>query len=518
MSTSTALAPVLPGEVLAGKYRVERVLGQGGMGVVVAARHLELDERVAIKFLVGEPPPAAVERFAREARAAAKVKSEHVCRVFDVGKLETGEPYLVMEHLEGEDLGEKIDREGPQTLVDSAGWVIEACDALAEAHALGIVHRDLKPPNVFLAKRADGSRCAKVLDFGISKLPSIGSMTKSAVMMGSPFYMSPEQIESSRDVDARADIWSLGVMLYELLAGSPPFCADSMVQLAVMVRETAYEPVTRRVPSLPSKIDEILARCLAKSPADRYPGVAGLVADLAQFASPDIAPLAMRLARRSTPNIGAVAYASTARETPSVRDLAAAASSSVSSSRDGVTTRVETGRGSTPTAPTEEDGKDRADLERTFEPVQSVSQERAKPPARRAARLVGLIALGGVAVAAAFALTRPARPVGIVAAPTATTSVASANPGAVSATVGAAAQPPSPSVGEPPAVALVPPIAPGAPVVLPRTTGGPRPSSARLSAPPASAAPPASPSTPSAATPAAEPTPKKKKRELDREF
>src|SRR3954452_10790259 len=188
-------APVLPGETLAGKYKVERVLGKGGMGIVVAARHLELDERVAIKFLLGERSSAGVDRFLREARAAAKVKGEHVCRVFDFGRLETGEPYIVMEYLEGPDLARKLASQGPQPVPAVVGWIIEACDALAEAHAIGIVHRDLKPANVFLANRTDGSSCAKILDFGISKLAA-ETMTSTATVMGSPLYMSPEQMES----------------------------------------------------------------------------------------------------------------------------------------------------------------------------------------------------------------------------------------------------------------------------------------------------------------------------------
>lgn len=304
------VAPVLPGETLGGKYRVDRILGQGGMGVVVGAKHIDLDERVAIKFLLGEPSSAAVDRFLREARAAVKVKGEHVCRVLDFGRLETGEPYIVMEHLEGTDLAKKIDKEGAQPIAAAVGWIIEASDALAEAHALGIVHRDVKPANIFLARRRDGSTTAKVLDFGISKLASNAQLTGTQSPMGSPSYMSPEQMVSAHDVDARTDIWSLGITLYELLAGKPPFVADSIVQLSVLVRER----VPPRLDGVPEGLASVVARCLAKSPEDRYDSVAALVADLAPFAPEDTSGLVRRHALRAstTPPADAAALAATA--------------------------------------------------------------------------------------------------------------------------------------------------------------------------------------------------------------
>ncbi len=296
---TAAVAPLLPGETLGGKYRIERVLGQGGMGIVVAARHLDLDERVAIKFLLGAPSDRAVERFLREARAAVKVKGEHVCRVFDFGRLETGEPYIVMEYLDGIDLAAKLKREGPQPIDLVAGWIIEACAALADAHDSGIVHRDLKPANVLLATRPDGSTCAKVLDFGISKLPQADTLTNPDAMMGSPIYMSPEQIESARDVDVRSDVWSLGIVLYELLAGSPPFRADSMIELAVQVREKEPTPLAEVRPEVPRALQDVVTRCLAKKVDQRYASVVDLARDLAPFAPSDVAPLAKRLARRA---------------------------------------------------------------------------------------------------------------------------------------------------------------------------------------------------------------------------
>lgn len=288
-------APVLPGETLAGKYRVERVLGEGGMGIVVVARHLDLDERVAIKFLLGEPKEDVVERFTHEARAAVKVKGEHVCRVFDFGRLETGEPYIVMEYMEGTDLARKVSHEGRQPASLVAGWMIEACDAIADAHALGIVHRDLKPANIFLANRADGSNRAKVLDFGISKLPG-HQLTRTNAMIGSPAYMSPEQLESAREVDVRADIWSIGVMLYELLTGKPPFVADNLVALAFSIREHEPEPMA----DVPDGLAEVTMKCLAKKTDERYGSAAELALALAPFAPPEVAGIVSRLRRRMT--------------------------------------------------------------------------------------------------------------------------------------------------------------------------------------------------------------------------
>jgi serine/threonine-protein kinase len=263
------VGPVKPGDVLADKYRVERVLGQGGMGLIVAATHVELDERVAIKFLLGVPSEASARRFLTEARAAAKVKNEHVCRAFDFGRTENGEPYIVMEYLEGRDLGDELAARGPLPAAEVADWARQACEGIASAHALGIVHRDIKPENLFLADLPGGKRVLKVLDFGVSKLPD-SSVTKSAVAMGSPLYMAPEQMSSSRDVDARADVWSLGATLYELLSGRPPFDAPNVLALAAMVRESEIVPLGEVRPDLPEDLARIVMRCLSKDRELRY--------------------------------------------------------------------------------------------------------------------------------------------------------------------------------------------------------------------------------------------------------
>jgi serine/threonine protein kinase len=284
---------VRPGDVLAGKYRIERVLGQGGMGVVVSATHLQLEERVAIKFLL---PSAlqnqeAVARFAREARAAVKIKSEHVARVTDVGTLDTGCPYMVMEYLHGCDLGGLVQQRGPLPTEEAVDYVLQAAEAIAEAHSLGIIHRDLKPANLFYSQRADGSPCIKVLDFGISKISGLSGsgsdlgMTRTTTVMGSPLYMSPEQMASSRDVDVRTDIWALGVILYELLSGRVPFVADTMPQLCAMILQQPAPPLRNMRPDAPEPLQRALLRCLEKDPKARFTNMAEFAAALLPFAS-----------------------------------------------------------------------------------------------------------------------------------------------------------------------------------------------------------------------------------------
>ncbi|HWA74479.1 MAG TPA: serine/threonine-protein kinase [Polyangiaceae bacterium] len=280
-----------PGDVLAGKYRVERVLGAGGMGVVVAALHLELEERVAVKFLLPEyaDNENAAKRFLREARAAARIKSEYVARVIDVGRLETSAPYMVMEYLEGRDLSALVSG-GPLPIDDAVDYVIQACHAMAEAHAAGIVHRDLKPANLFLAQRSDGTRVIKVLDFGISKGAAGGdlpeaSLTKTSTMMGSPYYMSPEQMRSARDVDHRTDIWSLGVILFELISGRTPFQGDSLPGLLTSIMTDTPPSLTGLRPDVPLALEQIVLRCLRKSRDDRIQDVGALTRALLPFGS-----------------------------------------------------------------------------------------------------------------------------------------------------------------------------------------------------------------------------------------
>jgi eukaryotic-like serine/threonine-protein kinase len=300
-------AGVQPGQILLGKYRVERVLGVGGMGVVVAATHVNLEERVAIKFLLPDALTSedTVARFLREARAAVRIKSEHVARVTDVGTLENGAPYMIMEYLDGSDLAVHTQRRGALPIEDAVEYVLQACEAIAEAHALGIVHRDLKPANLFVATRADGTPSVKVLDFGISKVSGVAGasgrdlgMTKTSTIMGSPLYMSPEQMASTRDVDARTDIWALGTILYELLTGKVPFNADTITQLCTMILQQPPPPLRNLRPDAPQGLQDIIQRCLAKDRNQRYQNIA-------EFASA-LAPYAPRRARISIERVGRV--------------------------------------------------------------------------------------------------------------------------------------------------------------------------------------------------------------------
>ncbi|MGH7297675.1 MAG: serine/threonine-protein kinase, partial [Polyangiaceae bacterium] len=280
--------PVGLGGVVSGKYRLDHVLGAGGMGVVVAATQIELDRPVALKFLLPEAAkdPDVVARFSREARAAARIQGEHVARVLDVGAVESGQPYLVMEYLQGADLSSRIAEARRLPLDEIATYLLQACEALAEAHGAGIVHRDLKPANLFLAVRPDHTRIVKLLDFGISKAPVVagGGVTSTQAIMGSPVYMSPEQLVSSRQADPRADIWSLGIVLYEALVGSPPFEAESMPQIVTRILHAPAPHLAVARPDLPPQLDAVVARCLEKDPAARFADVAQLAVALAPFA------------------------------------------------------------------------------------------------------------------------------------------------------------------------------------------------------------------------------------------
>jgi serine/threonine-protein kinase len=278
---------VREGEILGGKYQIERVLGVGGMGLVAAARHLQLDTRVALKFLL----PAlsenreAVQRFAREARAAVKITSEHVVRVLDVGTLEGGAPFMVMEFLDGGDLAGWLAERGPLPIEQTVDFVLQTCIALADAHGLGIVHRDLKPSNLFCVRRSDGQYIIKVLDFGISRLtdPDV-SMTSSTAVLGSPVYMSPEQMQSAKDADAQSDIWALGVIMYELLSGRVPFDGNSATEIAVKVATQLPPSLCSLRADVPAELEAVVFKCLAKDRPHRYRSVAELAGALADFA------------------------------------------------------------------------------------------------------------------------------------------------------------------------------------------------------------------------------------------
>ena len=282
-----------PGTILAGKYKVERTLGEGGMGVVVAAMHEILGQRVAVKFLRPHlcSDQGIVSRFVREARMASRVQSEHVARVIDVGNLENGSPYMVMEYLEGQDLGEVLRDQGAMPMPLVLDYVLQASEAIAEAHKIGIVHRDLKPSNFFLTQRADGSPLIKVLDFGISKFTETAmapmdaaALTQTQNILGSPLYMSPEQLRSAKNVDARADVWALGVILYEMMAGKPPFMGESVSHLLTVIVADPHEPLVIAAPSVPQAVSDIVDRCLTKNRDQRIATVAQLARDLLPYA------------------------------------------------------------------------------------------------------------------------------------------------------------------------------------------------------------------------------------------
>jgi len=287
---SLELSPVKVGEILAGKYRVERLLGAGGMGVVVLARHVQLDQLVAVKFLLAHSltNPKVVARFEREARAVVKLKGEHVARVTDVGTMETGAPYIVMEYLEGEDLEHTVARRGQLPIAEAVDYLLQTCEALAEAHAVGIVHRDLKPGNLFLTKRVDGKNLVKVLDFGISKMVDGRedlALTQTTEVVGSPKYMSPEQLRASRLVDARSDIWSLGVILYELLTADMPFLAETLAHLCALVISDSPRAIRSLRPDVPQGLESIILRCMEKDPNKRFQNVTDLAMALDPFVS-----------------------------------------------------------------------------------------------------------------------------------------------------------------------------------------------------------------------------------------
>jgi serine/threonine-protein kinase len=318
------------GTIVAEKYRIERVLGEGGMGIVVEARHIELEQRVALKFL--RPAPGysdAVARFRLEARALAKVRSEHVTRILDIGALENGTPYLVMEFLDGHDLAAEL-RDRPTLPAEEAvDYMLQAIEAIAEAHALGIVHRDLKPGNLFIAHRADRSKLIKVLDFGVAKSLTTDNegdlgLTRGSMQIGSPLYMSPEQMRSAAAVDQRTDIWALGIILYRVLTGQFPFSSARFLELREAVENTSPLPVAALNADVPEALSNVVMRCLEKKPDQRYASVDELARDLADFG-----PTSSRVHAERAGRVMKDALASQGSQ-PGQRDVAAS---------DGVTPR-----------------------------------------------------------------------------------------------------------------------------------------------------------------------------------
>jgi serine/threonine protein kinase len=282
-------SPVPIGTVIDGKYRVEKILGAGGIGLVVRATHLGFGDSVALKFL--QPAvsrhPEMVARFLQEGRAARCIQGEHVAKVQDVGTLPSGEPFLVMEFLSGCDLSQLIEREGKLSIDRAVGYLLEACEAVAQAHAVGIVHRDLKPANLFLAESPGARATVKVLDFGISKMTGPGgvNITQTQSALGSPLYMSPEQVRSAKHVDARADVWALGVILYELVTGRAPFLGPTVAAVYAAIIADSPTPLREALPTAPAALEVLINSCLEKDPSRRFQSVAELAHALVPFVS-----------------------------------------------------------------------------------------------------------------------------------------------------------------------------------------------------------------------------------------
>jgi len=295
------------GDIIADKYRVDRVLGRGGMGMVIAATHLQLQKPRAIKLMLPEARaiPGASERFLREAWTACRLESEHVGRVLDVGE-HGGLPFMVMEYLDGSDLRAVLEKRGRLAVREACLYTLQVCDALAEAHALGIIHRDIKPANLFLTRRKGGVPFIKVLDFGVAKATATNSLsgrdlsTSAGFAIGSPHYMSPEQIQNQQDIDGRSDIWATGVVLHAMITGQLPFQGSGgpgMFPILSAIMERAPAPPSSLVAGLPAGLDEVILRCLQKDRSRRYRSVAELAVALSPFAPVDAVPVIARIRR-----------------------------------------------------------------------------------------------------------------------------------------------------------------------------------------------------------------------------
>ncbi len=299
-----------PGEVFLGKYRILRVVGEGGMGLVYAAHHLLLDTPVALKILSTEVAQDAehVSRFLNEARLAARIKSANVCSVMDVGQVADGRPYLVMELLQGTDLASALSARGPLPMAEILDFALQALEGIAHAHSRGIVHRDLKPSNLFVAHEPGVPPVVKVLDFGISKFETFnrshGAITSTSAILGSPAYMSPEQIKDARSVDERADLWSMGVILYELATGECPFDAPTPGAIfARILGDSVPTPLCQLRPDAPAALEAIVLRCIRRNPDERFPNVLELARAIAPLAPGSDAAISRILAVMSRPRV-----------------------------------------------------------------------------------------------------------------------------------------------------------------------------------------------------------------------
>jgi serine/threonine-protein kinase len=491
------------GAVLAGKFVIEGVLGRGGMGVVYAARHLELDQRVAIKCLLPHAMsnPNLVERFAREARAAAKIQGEHVARVIDVGRFEDGTPYMVMEYLQGRDLASELEGQGPLAVRDVVHYLLETCEALAQAHALQIVHRDLKPANLFLAQLPGRRPIVKVLDFGISKVndPTLGALTRTASVMGTPYYMSPEQLLSSKHVDHRSDIWSLGIILYELLTGLPPFTGETPPEVVAKIMQNTPGPLASVRTDVPPGLEAVIHRCTRTNPAERYANVAELGFALVPFADDADREIAAATAR--VLGILESSLEGAAAAGPGRRDAAGVVHLGAHPAPDA--TRGVSGPGPAQASGAESVGTSPA-MPISSQSVPGVLRRR---PHRGLGLGVGLgVVAGAVGVVVLFRgnlSPRPSSPAafGVVATPSPPPPVESVAPVGVAPVVAASAVPVAPPAAPPAALVVAVPSAPPRRHVAaapPQASARPAPATSSSAAPPPPAPPPPAPPSPPA--------------------
>ncbi|MBK6461790.1 MAG: serine/threonine protein kinase [Myxococcales bacterium] len=471
---------VVENQLLAGKYRVERVLGEGGMGVVVRAIHTQLEQPVALKFLQPEAlkRPALVARFAREAKALARLTTEHVARVIDVGTLDSGAPYIVMEYLDGEDLAALLDRRGRLTIEEAATYLLQACEAIAEAHAARIVHRDLKPANLFLARQRDGGSIIKVLDFGIAKALDDGAaLTKTSAGLGSAHYMAPEQMRNAKSCDERADLWACGVILFELTTGLVPFEGDSVHEVVAAVIEQRRHSVHELLPNAPQALAALVDRCLQVDPAKRVPSVLELAEGLASLAD------------------GPEQRASLGK----IRRVLATAAGPVSSAEEEemIRSREEIANASTMAMPSSD--ATQSGPQRAVRDVPSTLPARASQRPGAGARAgwapstlgAGALLLGLAGVGLGYTVSnKPPRAGGVVATPSAATAATAATSAVATSTTAATTTAATPPAASAPAKAPDPPPSATTATTAP-TAGHPTHATPKhTAAPVASAAPP----------------------------
>lgn len=412
-------SPLQIGQIVAGKYRIERQIGRGGMGIVLAATHLQLEHLVAIKVMRRDllENDQALDRLLVEARAAARIRSEHVARVLDVGTLESGSPFIVMEYLEGEDLADLLDRCGSLEVDQAITFMLQSCEALAEVHVTEMVHRDLKPGNLFIAQLPDGSPTLKIVDFGISKY--IGgaarerAATTSPQVLGSPFYMSPEQMRADA-VDERSDIWGLGAILFEMLTGRPPFIGETLPEVYAAVLNDAPPAIESLRPGAPQGLDDVVQRCLAKDPAQRFCDVADLAEALAPFGGPASATTVERITRILTnPEPIRARYSSIPAPPGEARvtilEEPAGGSQGASSSSPAADELMSPATGSSAASAAESWPARASRTGRELQPLSATSVEAA--PRRKAHRAWLLAAAAFVAVGGAVVWTRDLSPV-----------------------------------------------------------------------------------------------------------